>query len=96
MIDLHSHILPGLDDGCKTLKQAVEMARIYVSAGFHTVIATPHYVLGTAWSPSLQTLLKRVNEINKAVSDQGIKLNVMAGMEIGMDPAIADLLYKKK
>ncbi len=96
MIDLHSHILPGLDDGCKTLKQAIEMARIYVSTGFHTVVATPHYVLGTAWSPSPQTLLKRVNEINKAVSDQGIKLHVMAGMEIGMDPAIADLLCQKK
>lgn len=96
MIDLHSHILPGLDDGCETVEHAVEMSRIYEKAGFHTVVATPHYLRGTSWCPDPRTILQRVDEVNRAFSAQGIKLRVMAGMEIGMDPAIAEFLYEKK
>jgi len=96
MIDLHSHILPGVDDGCKTVEQAVEMAQIYSMAGFHTVVATPHYLRGTSWCPDPRTILQRVDEVNRAFSEQGIKLHIMAGMEIGMDPAIGEFLSEKK
>ena len=96
MIDLHSHILPGLDDGCKTLEETVEMARIYQMAGFHAVVATPHYLRGTSWCPDPLTILQRVDEVNRALLEQEIKLRVIAGMEIGMDPAIAEFLYEKK
>ena len=95
MIDLHSHILPGLDDGCETVEQAVEMSRIYAEEGFHTVVATPHYLRGTSWCPDPRTISQGVDEINRALSAQGIKLRIMAGMEIGMDPAIAEFLYEK-
>lgn len=96
MIDLHSHILPGIDDGCKTMDQAVAMARIYAAAGFHTVVATPHYLCGTSWCPEPSIIVDRVAELNQALSERGIELQVVSGMEIGMDPAIAELLARKK
>ena len=43
MIDLHTHILPGVDDGVKTLDDAVEFARVASADGVSTVVATPHY-----------------------------------------------------
>ncbi len=71
MIDLHSHILPGLDDGCESVAQAVEMSRIYAEEGFHTVVATPHYLRGTSWCPDPRTISQGVDEINRALSAQG-------------------------
>ena len=42
-VDLHTHILPGVDDGAHCMDDAVEMARMAVSSGIRTLVATPHY-----------------------------------------------------
>ena len=42
MIDLHSHILPGLDDGASTWEDSLEMARMAVEDGIRTMVASPH------------------------------------------------------
>ena len=44
MIDIHCHILPGIDDGAKSMDETLEMARIAVSEGIYHIIATPHYI----------------------------------------------------
>ena len=44
MVDLHCHILPGIDDGSKDIEETLEMARIAVSEGVHHIICTPHYI----------------------------------------------------
>jgi protein-tyrosine phosphatase len=49
MIDLHCHILPGVDDGPKNLDESLEMVRIFKEAGYRQVVATPHQVPGTTW-----------------------------------------------
>lgn len=42
MIDIHSHILPGLDDGSRSMEQTFSMLWIASAEGIHTIIATPH------------------------------------------------------
>jgi protein-tyrosine phosphatase len=42
MIDIHCHILSGIDDGAKTVEDSILMAKQAVSEGIHTIIATPH------------------------------------------------------
>lgn len=42
-VDLHTHILPGVDDGAHSIEDSLEMARMAVSSGIHTLVATPHY-----------------------------------------------------
>ena len=46
MIDLHSHILPGLDDGASTWEDSLQMARMAVEDGIRTMVATPHLYKG--------------------------------------------------
>ena len=92
MIDLHCHILPGIDDGPKTLAESLEMARIFEQAGYSHVVATPHAVPGTTWMPKPEEIRGHLTELNRAIVKNGIKLKVLPGMEIALDPNISDLL----
>jgi protein-tyrosine phosphatase len=92
MIDLHSHILPGLDDGAATAEESLALAGRYVSAGFTVVVATPHCVPGTHWMPSPETVEGAVADLNRRLGAAGTPLKVLAGMEVALDPSIVDLI----
>jgi protein-tyrosine phosphatase len=92
MIDLHCHILPGIDDGPKTLRESLEMARIFEQAGYSHLVATPHTVPGTTWMPKPDEIRDLLLELNQAIKKAGIQLKVLPGMEIALDPNISDLL----
>jgi protein-tyrosine phosphatase len=92
MIDLHAHILYGLDDGPESASESMRMAKAYTTHGYHTVAATPHMVPGTAWMPTAERVTTQVADLNRAIRDQGLSLTVVAGMEIALDPSIPDLI----
>ena len=94
MIDLHCHILPGVDDGPKSIDESLEMARIFKDAGYYRVVTTPHQVPGTNWMPSIEEIRNRLVELNHAINIEGIEIDVLPGMEIAFDPLIPDLLEK--
>ena len=94
MIDLHSHILPGIDDGPKNLDESLEMCRIYLKAGYRQVVATPHQVPGTTWMASTEEVHNKIAELNHALKGERLELDVLPGMEIALDPLIPDLLDK--
>jgi len=66
MIDLHNHILPGLDDGPRTLEESVEMCRISYRDGIRTIVATPH-TLNSVYETRRSTILAGVDELNAAI-----------------------------
>jgi protein-tyrosine phosphatase len=92
MIDLHCHILPGVDDGPKNLDESLEMVRIFKEAGYRQVVATPHQVPGTTWMLSTGEIRNHLTELNQAINIKGLELDVLPGMEISFDPSIPDLL----
>ncbi len=67
MIDIHAHILPGLDDGPGDIKESIEMCRIAQRDGIHTIVATPHINPGLYDSPK-QAILSKVAELNRNLS----------------------------
>lgn len=69
MIDLHSHILPGLDDGPETLEESVEMCRISYRDGIRTIVATPH-TLNSVYETDRSTILAKVRELNAAIEEK--------------------------
>lgn len=81
-IDIHCHILPGIDDGPKDLAASAAMARCYVENGIRTVIATPHYITGTAWAADAARVRAGVAELCAYLEGQQIPLAIHAGMEI--------------
>jgi protein-tyrosine phosphatase len=80
MIDIHSHILPGIDDGAKTLEDSMDMARKAVSEGIHTIIATPHHKNGK-YNNKKSDILPIVEEVKNRLKDEKIPLEVLPGQE---------------
>jgi len=83
MIDIHCHILPGVDDGADSMETALGMARDAANSGVRAIIATPH-CLKEGWPENLLSrgLLLKMAQLSRAIEDAGIRLKIYPGMEI--------------
>lgn len=81
MIDLHSHLLPGIDDGPEDLSTSLEMARMALANGISHIVCTPHIHIGRYQndSGSIQQACERFNE---ALREAGIDVHVAAAAEV--------------
>lgn len=80
MIDIHCHILPGVDhDGPVCQLESLEMARLAVEDGIHTVVATPHL---RDCGQSTAKIHEQVDMLNQSFRTEGIALNVLPGAEV--------------
>jgi protein-tyrosine phosphatase len=81
MIDIHCHIIPGVDDGPKTLQESLELARMAEAEGITKIIATPHH-----WHPSFENegpaILRKVEELNVAFKEANINMSVLPAQEV--------------
>jgi len=82
MIDLHTHVLPGIDDGPETIEGSVELARAAVAAGARTLVATPH--VSWTYQNDANTIGERVGELRARLAAEGIPLELRGGAEIAM------------
>jgi protein-tyrosine phosphatase len=82
-IDIHTHILPGIDDGPKDVSDSIALARVYERAGITKVFATPHFLPGTAWSADKETVLQLICNLQAVLDAEQINLHIVPGMEIG-------------
>ena len=71
MIDLHSHILPNLDDGPRTMEDSIQMCRISYHDGIRTIVATPHILPGI-YKNDRSTILTKLHELNDALVQSAI------------------------
>ncbi len=86
MIDLHCHILPGVDDGAPDIQRSVEMARAAAQAGTHTIAATPHVRDDHPFD--LRTLPDRVAALRAALQGEGIDVRIEMGGEADIEKAV--------
>jgi protein-tyrosine phosphatase len=83
VIDLHCHVLPGVDDGPETMADSLELCRAAVAAGTRTIVATPH----VSWDwPGVtsRVVAEGTERVNEALRTEGIDLEVRPGAEIAM------------
>ncbi|HZT14999.1 MAG TPA: CpsB/CapC family capsule biosynthesis tyrosine phosphatase [Gaiellaceae bacterium] len=80
MIDLHAHILPGVDDGVRSLEEACELARVAVADGIAVTAATPHVRDDYPTTP--EQVERGVEEVRRSLGDAGIPLEVVHGAEV--------------
>ncbi len=82
MIDLHCHLLPGIDDGPPDLDGSLAMARRAVQAGIETVVATPH--VNSRYRNDAGTIEAALARLREALADAQIPLEVLPGAEIAV------------
>jgi protein-tyrosine phosphatase len=82
MIDLHCHLLPGIDDGPDTMADALGMARDEVDAGIRTAVATPH--VDQRWGVTTRSIGPAVDELRAALAADNIALEVVSGAEVSI------------
>ncbi|MDE3840222.1 tyrosine protein phosphatase [Bacillus methanolicus] len=80
MIDIHCHILPGIDDGARNLEDSIQMAKTAFKEGIRTIIATPHHNNGFYENTKLG-ILEKVEELNLILKKESIPLHVLPGQE---------------
>lgn len=84
MVDLHCHILPGIDDGAQNSSDSLEMAKQAVEEGIHTIVATPHYHKNV-YENTKTTILAKTAELNDELNKAGIDLRILPGQEPRID-----------
>lgn len=85
MIDLHCHILPGIDDGPSTLDESIEMCRIAAADGIKTIVATPHFRPGTY---DCDDVGKHVAVLQEEIASRGIDLTILPGADVSVTPEL--------
>ncbi|MGF2189244.1 tyrosine-protein phosphatase [Vagococcus fluvialis] len=90
LVDIHCHILPGVDDGAQTLEDSLEMARGAVSEGITHILCTPHHNNGVYLNPKREVISK-VAELQAVLDKKEIPLTLFEGQEIRLSP---DLLKR--
>ncbi len=82
MIDLHCHVLPGIDDGPDSIDGSVALARAAAAAGIQTIVATPH--VSWRYPNDADTIARLVGEVNARLRQEDVAVDVRPGGELAM------------
>lgn len=94
IIDIHTHILPGIDDGSQSMDESIQMLRIAEREGITDMIATPHYK-GGRHNASPQTVQRLLGELKGHAEELGIHVSIHLGNEILYFSEVEDALDEK-
>ena len=95
LIDLHMHLLPGLDDGAKDIDISREMLRLAAADGTRLVYATPHLLRG-AWEIPWETIVSAAADLDAWAAGEGLDIRVRPGAEIAADPSVLDSIERNR
>lgn len=95
-IDIHSHFLPGIDDGAETVAESLDILRWLAGQGVTDVIATPHFVNETNYVSTRAHNQKLLKEMQEHLAEEGLAINIYLGNEIYIDGKILDLFKERK
>jgi len=89
VIDLHCHILPGLDDGPESLDESLSMAETALRDGIRTVVATPHMLNGL-YENELWRVRTALSDLEKALAEKGLLLRLRVGGDVHVTPGMVE------
>ncbi len=83
-VDLHSHLLPGIDDGVKTTEESLELIKAFQNAGFKKLITTPH-IMQDYYPNNPEIIQSKLIELKKVLKDQNINIELETAAEYYLD-----------
>lgn len=91
MIDLHSHILPAIDDGARTVDEALEMLKAIIDQGVTTQVLTPHIHLGR-FNNTKEHIEEQFIQFKERVDEANLSIKLLLGAELRIGPEIMPLI----
>ena len=95
MIDTHNHLLPGLDDGAKDIKESLDMCRMAAADGIRVIVATPHSFDGKFLNGA-DAIRSLVRELNIELASIGLEVTILPGMEVRVTADLPQLISEGK
>src|SRR5258708_3011474 len=92
--DMHSHLLPGIDDGSQTLEQILEMIRSFEALGYKKLITTPH-VYGDFYDNSSEIITENFELLKKYLTENGVDMELGIAAEYFLDFHFLDNVLPK-
>lgn len=96
MIDIHSHLIYGVDDGSENIETSIEILKKYCENGVTDIVLTPHYIVDTNYVSNKLDNLKKLNVLKKETEDLGLDINLYLGNEIYIDRDIIKYIKENK
>jgi len=93
--DIHSHLIPGIDDGVKTLDESIEMIRGMMDLGIKKIITTPH-IMSDYYKNTPDIIRRGLDDVRKELQRQNIKIEIDAAAEYYIDEGFLPKLEKKE
>jgi len=94
LVDIHSHLIPAIDDGSKSMQESVELIKSFKDLGFKKLITTPH-IMHHRYPNSSETILSGLEELRAELKLQNIDIVVEAAAEYYLDEHFIQLLNKR-
>lgn len=91
-VDMHSHLIPGLDDGVKTLQESLDLIRKYAEMGYRKLITTPH--ISEKFPNQPEEIRNRLEALNRALQEEMIPVSVEAAAEYMLEDRFEQIMYK--
>ena len=79
MIDIHNHLLFGIDDGAKTIDESIDVLKDLEKAGYKSIILTPHYIKDSNYSIPANENYKRLKALKESLKENNININLYLG-----------------
>ena len=93
--DMHSHLLPGIDDGSPDLETSLQLIRGMSALGYTKLITTPH-IMWDMYKNTRDIILNKLDKLREAVKAEGIPVEINAAAEYFLDDHVAELLRNKE
>ena len=90
-VDIHSHLIPGIDDGAKSVGHSLSLIQSLSELGFRKLITTPH-VMNDIYPNNPEIIAKGLNEMNQAIQRKGIEVELSAAAEYLMDEYFGQMI----
>lgn len=90
-VDMHSHLLPGLDDGVSSLEEAEAIIRNFIDLGYTRLITTPH-IMSDAYRNTPSGILAKLEELKAHLQEKSIEVDVSAAAEYYLDESLMKML----
>ena len=92
-VDLHSHLIPGIDDGSQSMEESLSLLKGMEILGYEKVITTPH-IMADAYKNTPEIIGNGLHALREAAKTEGIQIEIEAGAEYYLDDGFETLLEK--